>query len=120
MSAICQPYVSQYQPHVSHYQEHVRHMLAICQPHIIACQPHITKMSFTCLHMSATSSASILNQRVQKRTGFALVLNQTESHLVFLHKNQTKNKSLYFSNCKTKPKLNRLIFVFLKTKPNLI
>jgi hypothetical protein len=56
------------------------------------------------------SGASILNQRVKKRTGFGLVLNQTKSHLVFSNRNQTKTKPLYFFNIKTKPKTNKLIF----------
>ena len=42
------------------------------------------------------SGALILNQRVKNRTGFGLVLNQTKSHLVFSHGNQTKSKPLYF------------------------
>ena len=60
------------------------------------------------------SGASILNQRVKKRTGFGLVLNQTKSHLVFSHQNQTKSKPLYFFNIKTKPKPNKLIFFFFQ------
>ena len=37
--------------------------------------------------LAELSAASILNQRVKKRTGFGLVLNQTKSHLVFFHRN---------------------------------
>jgi hypothetical protein len=62
------------------------------------------------------SGASILNQRVKKRTGFGLVLNQTKSRLVFSHGNQTKSKPLYFFNIKTKPKPNKLIFSLSKLK----
>ena len=72
------------------------------------------------LGLVSLSGASILNQRVEKRTGFGLVLNQTKSHLVFSHRNQTKSKPLYFFNIKTKPKPNKLIFFSLRTKPNLI
>jgi hypothetical protein len=37
--------------------------------------------------LDGISVASILNQRVKKRTGFGLVLHQTKPHLVFSHSN---------------------------------
>ena len=51
-----------------------------------------------------TSGASILNQRVKKRTGFGLVLNETKSHKVFFRE--------------TKPKANHSIFSISKLNQN--